>query len=111
MTFEKFTVKAREAIAESQRLAGKMGNPEIRPAHLLLALLDQDKGIVETVLQRMEVDPNLVRQGTAQLIEQLPQVSGGTKAGLSKPFNEVLEIAESEHVGFFKKGEGTNCFT
>jgi hypothetical protein len=39
MRFERFTVKAREAIADAQNLAGKKGNPEIRPHQLLLVLL------------------------------------------------------------------------
>ena len=52
MKFERFTVKAREAIADAQALAGKLGNPEIRPHHLLTVLLTQDKGVVESLVKR-----------------------------------------------------------
>ncbi len=94
MAFEKFTVKAVEAIAEAQRIAGRMGNPEIRPAHLLLALLDQDKGVVPTVLQRVGADVDQLRRESAQLVDQLPKVSGSTKAGLSRQLQAALEHAE-----------------
>ena len=50
MKFERFTVKAREAIADTQNLAGKFGNPEIRPAHLLMVLLTQEKGVVPNLV-------------------------------------------------------------
>ena len=56
MKFERFTVKSREAIADSQGLAGKYGNPEIRPHHLLLVLLTQDQGVVASLLQHIEAD-------------------------------------------------------
>ena len=39
MKFERFTVKAREVISDAQALAGKFGNPEIRPQHFLMVLL------------------------------------------------------------------------
>jgi len=94
MAFEKFTVKAVEAIAEAQRAAGHMGNPEIRPAHLLLALLDQDKGVVPTVLQRVGADLNMLRRQTAQLVDQLPKISGSSKAGVSRQLQASLDYAE-----------------
>ena len=46
MKYERFTVKAREAISDAQNLAGKLGNPEIRPQHILMTLLEQDNGVV-----------------------------------------------------------------
>ena len=50
MKFEKFTIKDREAIADAQRMAGQLGNPEIRPGYLLGALLTQEGGIVPSVI-------------------------------------------------------------
>ena len=46
MKFEKFTVKSREAIADAQNLAGRLGNPEIRPGHIVISLLHQEGGVV-----------------------------------------------------------------
>ena len=94
MAFEKFTVKAVEALAEAQRIAGRMQNPEIRPAHLLLSLLQQDKGIVPNVLSRVGGDPRQIQQGCAQIVESMSQVQGGSKAQMSRELNAVLDYAE-----------------
>ncbi len=74
MAFEKFTVKAVEAIADAQRLAAKMGNPEIRPAHLLLCMLEQDKGVVPNLLRKIGAEPGLLKGQCAQLVDGLPKV-------------------------------------
>ena len=62
MKFEKFTTKSREAIADSQNLAGRLGNPEIRPGHLLVVLLDQDGGVVPSVLRNLGANPEMLQQ-------------------------------------------------
>src|SRR5918999_1816381 len=54
MQADRFTVKSQEALAAAQRLAGARRNPEVAPPHLLLALLEQDGGIVVPVLRRAE---------------------------------------------------------
>ena len=96
MAFEKFTVKAVEAIADAQRLAAKMGNPEIRPAHLLLCMLEQDKGVVPNLLRKIGTDPGLLKGQCAQLVDGLPKISGGGKIGLSKTMDRVVAIAQEE---------------
>ena len=96
-SYEKFTVKAREALAESQRIAGRMGNPDIRPSHLLLALLDQDKGVVPNVLRRVGADPNALKQAAAKVVEGLPKVAGGTKANVGRQLDKL--VAEAEKLG------------
>jgi ATP-dependent Clp protease ATP-binding subunit ClpB len=94
MKFEKFTVKAREAIADSQALAGKQGNPEIRPHHLFLTLLNQDKGVVRSLLQHVGVEMEQLNREAAALLDKLPKVSGGTQARISKQLQAVLDKAE-----------------
>ena len=96
MAYEKFTVKAVESIADAQRLAAQKGNPEIRPAHLLMSLLNQEQGIVPNILRKIGADPALLSTQSAQLLDALPQVSGGGKVSMSKQMNTVLEIAEKE---------------
>ena len=93
-SYEKFTVKAREALAESQRIAGRMGNPDIRPAHLLLALLDQDKGVVPNILRRVGTDPNTLKQGAAGIVQTFSKVAGGKKANVGRELNAVVDAAE-----------------
>ena len=94
MKFERFTVKSREAIADSQALAGQLGNPEIRPQHLLSVLLDQDKGVVPSLVKHVGVDMNLFRRDAAKLLDELPKVSGASQARLSRSFNKLLADAE-----------------
>ena len=96
MKFEKFTVKSREAISDAQNLAGKYGNPEIRPAHLLMVLLTQDKGVVSNLVNRIGSDLEGLKRATAALIDKLPKVSGGSQAGMSRQITEALDIAERE---------------
>ncbi|MCO4747556.1 MAG: ATP-dependent chaperone ClpB [Proteobacteria bacterium] len=96
MKFEKFTTKSREAISDSQNLAGRLGNPEIRPGHLLVCLLDQDGGVVPSVLRNLGANPDLLQQKGAELVDGYSKVSGGSKAALSREFHSVLDGAETE---------------
>ena len=94
MSFEKFTVKAVEAIAESQRIAGRMGNPEVRPAHLLVALLVQEGGVVPNLLRRVGADVDLIKERCAQIINDVSKVSGQDSAEVGRPLQNALDDAE-----------------
>src|SRR5918992_349546 len=56
MQVDRFTIKAQEALAAAQRLAGARRNPQVAPQHLLAALLEQEGGIVVPVLERAGAD-------------------------------------------------------
>ena len=90
MNFERFTVKAREAIGEAQKLAGRQGNPEIRPHHLLLVLLTQDKGVVNSLLKHVGVPLDQFTREATRLAESLPKVSGGSQARVSRHMQDVF---------------------
>ncbi len=94
MAYEKFTVKAIEAIAEAQRIAGRMGNPEVRPGHLILSMLEQEKGIVPNLLRRIGADPDAIKRDTARVVDGYSKVHGGTKAGVSRTLQQALDHAE-----------------
>jgi ATP-dependent Clp protease ATP-binding subunit ClpB len=96
MKFERFTVKAREVISDAQQLAGKMGNPEIRPQHFLMVLLTQEKGIAPTLLSQIGVDVQGLTREAAKLVDELPKVHGGAQANLSRQAQEILNVAEKE---------------
>lgn len=96
MKFEKFTVKAREAIADAQRMAGRFGNPEIRPGHLLAAMLVQEDGSIPRIVKHLGVRGESLDEETAGLIDGYSKVSGGAKAALSRDFQAVLDSAEQE---------------
>ena len=94
MKFERFTVKSREAIADAQALAGKQGNPEIRPQHLLLVLLTQDKGVVSSLLSHVEADVQALTREAAAVVDNLPNVSGAAQARVSSQLQKVFSEAE-----------------
>ena len=95
MKFDKFTVKAREAIADSQNLAGRLGNPELRPQHLLMVLLTQDKGVVQSLLKHVGIPIDQFQRDATRLLDELPKVSGGTQARMSKQLTDALAKADS----------------
>ncbi|HMA27017.1 MAG TPA: ATP-dependent chaperone ClpB [Solirubrobacterales bacterium] len=98
---DRFTIKAQEAVAAAQRLASEGSNPEVAPAHLLLALLEQDEGVVVPVLQRLGVDAQDARSQARAAIEKLPRLSGNTVPDVrpSSEFVWVLQQAEKESTG------------
>src|SRR3712207_1212505 len=101
MQADRFTVKAQEAVAAAQRLASQHSNPEVAPAHLLLALLEQQDGLVVPVLQRVEVDPAAAGAQAREAIAALPTLSGDAAPDLrpSGAFVWVLQEAEKEAGG------------
>src|SRR3954451_24110326 len=95
---DRFTIKSQEAVAATQRLASEHRNTEVAPAHMLLALLDQEDGLVVPVLQKLGADVASIRQRTLEAIESLPRLSGDAEPDLrlSQGFARVLQRAEKE---------------
>jgi ATP-dependent Clp protease ATP-binding subunit ClpB len=93
MQFEKFTIKSQEAIQESQSIAERLGQQEIKPEHLLAALLEQHDGVIIPVLQKMGVNLASLKNEAKQLIDNLPKVSGSGfgQVYASQPFKKVLD--------------------
>jgi len=96
LNFDRLTVKASEALATASRDAQNRGNPEIHGVHLLLALLDQEEGIVTPVLSKLGVAVPLVRQRTLEAIDRMARTEGGSQARLSRDLTRALDVAESE---------------
>ena len=99
VSFDKFTVKAQEALAHAQELASRRGNTESVPAHLLAVLLEQDDGIVMPVLGKMGAPVPRIRQGLAGVLEKLPKLERGIAEGrasieLQELIKRSLEEAE-----------------
>ena len=96
MQQDRFTVKAQEAIAAAQRLAGARRNSQVAPHHVLLALLEQDGGIVVPVLRRANADPESVRRRANEALDALPTVTGDGEAptGLGSDLVDVLKHAD-----------------
>ncbi|HXH50470.1 MAG TPA: ATP-dependent chaperone ClpB [Terriglobia bacterium] len=94
--FDKFTIKAQEALQATQEVAGRSGNQQLEPVHLLLALLEQSDGIVPAILERLGVTPFAVSQETEKAVERLPKVGGTADHYLSPALKEVLDQSAKE---------------
>ncbi|MBA3262116.1 MAG: AAA family ATPase [Thermoleophilaceae bacterium] len=101
MQADRFTVKSQEALAAAQRLAGARRNPEVAPVHLVLALLEQEGGIVVPVLQRAGADPERVRRLANEAADQLPTVTGETAStpALGTALIDLLKSADDQARG------------
>jgi ATP-dependent Clp protease ATP-binding subunit ClpB len=99
--WDKFTVKAQEAVQRASQLASEHGNPELQPIHLLAALLEDKEGIVSPVLEKIGIGPQAVLSEVYGEIEKLPKVSGeASQATLSNSVNKLLEQAFKEASNF-----------
>ncbi|MFA6035031.1 MAG: Clp protease N-terminal domain-containing protein, partial [Myxococcota bacterium] len=96
MRFDKFTLKAQEAMHEAQELARKMGHPELDVEHLLSALLKQDDGVVPAVVRKLGADPAAMQSKLDTDLNARPQVSGDTSIHLSRRMLKVIDNATDE---------------
>ncbi len=96
MNINKFTEKARDAIAEAQHLAEQMSHAQIEPEHLLVALIEQREGIIPELLRKMAADPAAVGRGARDLLAKFPQAYGGSQPGISPRLKLVTDLAQAE---------------
>src|SRR5512142_3303121 len=96
--WDKFTIKAQEAIQRANDLASEHGNPELLPVHVLAALLEDKEGIVPPVLEKIGLGVQAVMADLNREMERLPKVSGGGvyQAQLSPALNQLLAGAFKE---------------
>src|SRR5947207_14261876 len=74
--WDKFTVRAQEAVQRANEIASEHGNPELLPVHLLAALLEDKEGIVPPILEKLGVRPHAVLNHANIEIKRLPNVAG-----------------------------------
>ena len=99
--WDKFTVKAQEAVQRASQLASEHGNPELQPVHLLAALLEDKEGIVPPVLEKIGIGPQAALSQIYGEIDKLPKVSGeAAQATLSNEVNKLLDQAFKEAANF-----------
>jgi ATP-dependent Clp protease ATP-binding subunit ClpB len=95
--WDKFTLKAQEAVQRANELASEHGNPEVLPLHLLAALLEDKEGIVAPVLEKIGIGPQGVLNEIYEELERLPKISGAAaQASLSQAANHLLDRAFKE---------------
>jgi len=96
LRFDKMTVKAQEAVQESQEIAARHQNQAIEPLHLLVALVEQKDGVVPPLLARLGIRNELLMQDVDREISRLPKVQGFGQHNMSRALNEVLERSFDE---------------
>jgi ATP-dependent Clp protease ATP-binding subunit ClpB len=96
MNINKYTEKAREAVAAAVERATQQNNPHIEPEHLLVALIDQQDGIVPELLRKMNVDPAAVLRDAIDLSKKAPSAYGGAQPGMGPRFKLVTDQAQAE---------------
>ncbi|MFB7947739.1 ATP-dependent chaperone ClpB [Kitasatospora phosalacinea] len=95
MDASKFTSKTQEALSSAIRQASAAGNPDVKPVHILLALLDQPEGLARPLLEAVGADAGRVAAAARQQAAALPAAQGSTVAApnLARDTLAVLEEA------------------
>src|SRR3954451_9699715 len=90
------TTKTQAALTASLQAATAAGNPQITPAHLLMALLTQNDGIAAPLLEAVGVEPATIRAETQRLLDRLPSASGAaSQPQLSPPSLAAITGAQN----------------
>lgn len=90
MTFEKFTIKAQEAVQSAINIAQRNGQQTIEPVHILAGVLDKGKDVTNYVFQKIGVNAQAVETAIQNEMSHLPKVSGG-EPYLSSETNQVMQ--------------------
>jgi len=97
MRMDKITTKFQQALADAQSIAVGRDNQFIEPAHVLLALLQQEDGGAAPVLSRAGVNVPILRETVKKAVERLPKVEGhGGEVQLSRDLSNLLNVADKE---------------
>lgn len=97
MRFDRFTIKAQEAIQAGQDLASQAESPDVNAGHLLVALLDQEGGVVKPVLQKIGADVDAVQSELESEIQKGPKVHGvGQELLISPALKRIFDKAWKE---------------
>ena len=100
MTFEKFTIKAQEAVQSAINIAQRNGHQTIEPVHILAGVMDKGKDVINYVFQKIGVNAQAVETAIQNEMSHLPKVSGG-EPYLSSETNQVMQrtIETSQKMG------------
>ncbi|MCU0703535.1 MAG: AAA family ATPase, partial [Fimbriiglobus sp.] len=96
MNPERLTEKARDAVAGAQKIAARLDHQSIDVEHLLLSLLDQEKGLAAAVLNKAGVSTDALTIRVQREVEKLPKVGRVENQGVTARFSKVFDAAEGE---------------
>ena len=93
---DRLTIKGQEAFRDAAALAAERGNPVVNDAHLFAALLNQDEGVVQPLLQKGGVNVAGLREATERELAKFPTQQGGAEPTYSRELHKVFDRAEQE---------------
>jgi len=99
MTFDKFTIKAQEALASANQIAGEYGHQAIEPEHILNALIKESEGVPASVIKKFGIPFDIIQNRLDEVIATLPKVSGSGSNGqiyISSRSDQLLNGALTE---------------
>ena len=96
MRLDRFTERSQEALTAAQQAAQQLQHPTVEPEHLLLALLEQDDGLVPALLRRLEVAPEPLAARLHAWLENRPKQVGVTEPTVGNALRTVLMTAFDE---------------
>ena len=99
MNFNKFTIKAQEAVQQAQQIAMIKGHQSIEPAHILRGVLEVDENVSPYLFKKVGANAQMLNLALDKMIESMPKVDGGNQY-LSQKANQVLAKAEELIKGF-----------
>lgn len=103
LNFNKFTIKAQEAMQNAAEIAANYSNQQVEPEHLLAALIQNNESIASSLIQRIGANTDTLKIKVSGLIEKLPKVSGTTSSNqflsndLQKDLDNAVKAASAMH--------------
>ncbi len=97
MNYEEFTLKAQEALRDAASVAQKNDHSAVEPEHLLTALLEQEGGLVPSILEQLGIDRARLDRGVSDLMRNLPKAYGeATQTYFSPAMQKIIAKADAE---------------
>ncbi len=101
MNTQKLTKKSMETVESAQSIAVKNNNQQIDQCHILLALLEQEDGLIPQLLQSMDVDLNSFTDSAEKIVDGVPKVTGSGAREMNSVYitvalDRALTAAEEE---------------
>jgi len=103
ISIDKFTIKAQESLSSAQKTAESFNHQQIEPEHIFYGMLTDEGGIIFSVLKKLGINPDIVKNKTEEELEKIPKVFGGGIGNVyfsprsSKIVDSAMKIAEQLH--------------
>ena len=96
MNYDQFTLKAQDAIQEANSIAQQEDHSEIGTEHLLLALLEQEDGVIPPLVERIGLKVSTLIQQVEDLLATYPRITGNAQISFSPEAQKIIAKAEKE---------------